>query len=154
MAQVLQRKRGRERVRMTVYLPPKLARDLHLRAATAGVEMSDIVTAALEVAFKPPPKPAAQSAPDAMAVRRDAPAPASGSGATLHPDVSPWVGVRMEDPFPSVQDAARWNLRQIYGYAAHLRTLRKQRDCSSVDGWVEAVIALRGPRARAPRGDV
>ncbi len=128
---------------LTVYLPPKLARDLHLRAAAADVEMSDIVTAALEVAFKQPPKPAAQSAPDAMAVRRDVPAPAM-----LHPDVSPWVGVRMEDPFPSVQDAARcWNLRQIYGYAAHLLTLRKGRDYSSVDGWLQAVIALRGPRA-------
>jgi hypothetical protein len=74
--------------------------------------------------------------------------PPRRQGATLHPDANPWEGVDVRDPLPAVEDAARWNLRQIYGYAAHLRTLRP--DDESVNHWVNAAVKER--EALAVRG--
>jgi hypothetical protein len=162
MTKVLQRKDGRARVRMTVYLPPKVARALRMRAAETGAEMSELVTAALE-AMLVQPKHAAPSTPlvpamakpsgsasrpstsgGASALPPGAPAlagPPRRLGATLHRDANPWEGVDVRDPLPAVEDAAHWNLRQIYGYAAHLRKLRPNDE--SVQRWVDAVVKKR-----------
>jgi hypothetical protein len=149
VTKVLQRKDGRARVRMTVYLPPKVARALHVRAAETGAEMSDLVTAALE-AMLVQPKVAAPSAPPVPAMAKPS-GPASGpstrggaalppgSEATLHRDANPWEGVEVGDSLPSVKNAARWSLRQIQGYAAHLRRLPVNGE--SVQRWVDAVMS-------------
>jgi hypothetical protein len=162
MTKVVQRKDGRARVRMTVYLPPKLARALRMRAAETGGEMSAIVTAALEAMFMPspkpmPPKPAGQSAPRAPTVTPVARAlarPARDSGATTPPPpgANLWDAVTAADPWPSLEDTACWTIRQIAEYAAHRQKLivascidkREQVQMDAlVDRWVDDVVAKR-----------
>lgn len=89
-------------------------------------------------------------APSGPAVAR----PPRRQGATLPEAANPWEGVGVRDPLPDVEDAAHWNSRQIYGYAAHVRSLRPS-DAESVDRWVDAVNkaheALAGrPPPRGP----
>ena len=70
--------------------------------------------------FGAPSGPAVAEAPGAPAVAR----PPRRQGPTLHRDANPWEGVDVRDPLPPVEDAAHWNLRQIYGYGSHVQSLR------------------------------
>jgi hypothetical protein len=163
MAKVLKRKDGQERVRTTVYVPPKVSRTLHMRAAETGAEMSVLVTTALEAMYMPP-KVAAQSALRAPAVTPHAPAlgrPARDPGATTQPpDANPSQAVTEGDPWPSLEDAACWTSRQLVEYAAHRQKLlvascgdkrEHARMDALVDRRVDDVVAKR--QAQTPPRD-
>jgi hypothetical protein len=47
-ASIVCRQDGRQRRRMTIYLPPELAQRLKLHSVTTGEDMSDVVARALE----------------------------------------------------------------------------------------------------------